>query len=228
MTIEKSPLRRHKFLFLLLTILALAIVQPLAGGPALVFNLIYCAVLLAAVHAVARHRRLFWVAAVLSVPVLLATWSAPLESATPGAVGRWLVVAWHGAGLTFLGMVAGFILYEVLEDEKISTDKIWGAICVYLLLGTAWALLYAMLERLRPGSFSMNVSAGATTADQFAPFTYYSFVTLTTLGYGDVTPIAPAARTFSWLEAATGQLYIAVLVARLVGLHISRGGAEPE
>lgn len=78
-----------------------------------------------------------------------------------------------------------------------------------------------MIEGSRPGSFLIERAQVANADERLRQFMYYSFVTLTTLGYGDITPVSPAAKSFSFIEAVTGQIYIAVLIARLVGLHIA-------
>jgi hypothetical protein len=124
----------------------------------------------------------------------------------------------------FFSLTAVVILARVMKDRKVTTDTILGSMCGYLLLGIVWTMLFALVELLEPGSF---LSGGRPLVDMqgdlakqhvFANFIYYSFVTLTTLGYGDITPASPPARALSSLEAVTGQLYIAVLIARLVGL----------
>ena len=94
---------------------------------------------------------------------------------------------------------------------------IMGAICVYFLIGLIWADVFFILETLQPGSFQIPPEqVGQATLD------YFSYVTLTTLGYGDITPISAPARSLSLLEAMMGQLYLAVLIARLVGIHIAQ------
>ncbi len=109
-------------------------------------------------------------------------------------------------------------------------DIVNGAICVYMLGALAWAFLFSLLEVLQPGSFNLpELSAerlGPATADvrRLSIFMYYSLVTLTTLGYGDITPVTPLARNLAAFETVMGQLYIAILVARLVGLHIAHSG----
>ena len=109
------------------------------------------------------------------------------------------------------------ILTHVLRDEEVSREKIFGALSVYLLLGVIWAMLFIMMDSLVPGSFRYGQERVLTEAQMV----YYSFVTLTTLGYGDIVPVSPTARSLATLEALTGQLYLTVLVARLVGLHIT-------
>ena len=91
-----------------------------------------------------------------------------------------------------------------------------GALCLYLLLGVLWTILFAFVELARPAAFHY---AKDVPGDALENFMYYSFVTLTTLGYGDLTPVHPVARTLAYLEAVVGQLYIAVLVASLVGRY---------
>ncbi len=90
-----------------------------------------------------------------------------------------------------------------------------------ILFGLCWGLLFALVEQLSPGSF--NFPTHELSADLLREFIYYSLVTLTTVGYGDITPVTPVAQGFSNLEAIVGQIYLVVLVARLVGLHVAQG-----
>ena len=98
-------------------------------------------------------------------------------------------------------------------------NRLVGAGCIYLLSGSIWGIVYFLLSVVSPASFAGIV--GETWSEQLNEFTYHSFVTLTTLGYGDVTPVEPVARTLCYLEAVLGQLYLTVLVAALVGMHIA-------
>jgi len=122
-------------------------------------------------------------------------------------------------GLIFLTISIGIAFNSVFLGTVVDVNKIIGAVCIYLMIGIIWAIFYFFLNVLKPGSFS-----GITTTamqEQLSEFMYYSFVTLTTLGYGDIIPTEPLARTFSFLEAVLGQIYLTVLVAALVGMHIS-------
>ena len=94
-----------------------------------------------------------------------------------------------------------------------------GAGAVYLLLGLTWASAYELLHILRPEVWT----GAASEAPVSQTWIYYSFVTLTTMGYGDITPVHPVARSLAILEAVTGQLYLAITLARLVALHIKSG-----
>jgi hypothetical protein len=136
----------------------------------------------------------------------------------------WLVILGHVFAVAFFGFALIGILRAIFRGT-VTGDTIFGAICGYLLLGIIWGTSYSALERVSPGSFRTNEQFAATLADPHQSrglLIYYSFVTLTTVGYGDVLPTSPMARTLAWLEAMAGQMYLAVLVAGLVGLKVSR------
>jgi len=120
---------------------------------------------------------------------------------------------------TFLLVSVSYTLKQVAFGTELDTNRLVGAVCVYLLLGVLWALAYAFLELLAPGSFNGIELAKATGWHN--NWFYFSFVTLTTLGYGDITPISSAARSLAYLQAIAGQFYIAVLVAGLVSAYIT-------
>jgi hypothetical protein len=103
----------------------------------------------------------------------------------------------------------------------VTADKIYGALCVYLLIGLTWGFMFLTLEGVQPGSFSLGQGQPNGIAKDPATLVYFSFVTLSTVGYGDITPLSPPARSLAFMEAIIGQIYLAVLVARLVGLHIA-------
>ena len=109
---------------------------------------------------------------------------------------------------------------DVILSGEITLNRLIGSICIYLLIGTTWAILNFLLESVSPNSFS------GITAEHYSntlqEFFYYSFVTLTTLGYGDTLPVKPTARAFAYLEAVSGVLYLALLVASLVGSYLTK------
>jgi voltage-gated potassium channel Kch len=114
------------------------------------------------------------------------------------------------------------ILKDVLRAERVTFQKICGGISVYLLFGILCANLYMWLAVAQPGAFTF-ASGGEATYSQML---YYSVVTLTTLGYGDIFPVAPSTRVLASLEALLGQLYLTVLIARLVALQITQEGTR--
>ena len=117
--------------------------------------------------------------------------------------------------LATLVALCGVVLALVIRRGPITTRRIEGAIAVYLLLGFSWAQAYELIELWHPGAFT-----GAVDGRGSLPWTYYSFVTLTTMGYGDIMPVHPLARAAAVLEALTGQLYLTILLARLVSLEL--------
>ncbi len=108
---------------------------------------------------------------------------------------------------------------QVLFSGTIDTNKIVGAICIYLLMGLIWAMMYLFLAQAIPGAF--NGIEQVVWYHNFADVAYYSFVTLTTLGYGDISPVAPVARFLVYMEAVVGVFYMAILVASLIGVSIN-------
>jgi len=127
--------------------------------------------------------------------------------------------------LIFLATATAVAMKQIALDSKVSTNRIIGAICVYLMLGVIWALMYSLLEAAVPGSFGGIVERSITGAWD-PDWVYFSFVTLTTLGYGDIRPVSRAARLLTSTEAVIGQLYIAILIARLVSVHASSAPDE--
>ncbi len=119
----------------------------------------------------------------------------------------------------FLLLATYNALRQVAVGNDINPNRIVGAICIYLLLGVMWSIAYGVIEYSQPGSFTglaESVSPAWNT-----DFVYYSFVTITTLGYGDITPLTQTARSLSFAEAIVGQFYIAVMVAGLVSAYIT-------
>jgi len=152
--------------------------------------------------------------------------------ATAGVVG--LIVRWGGwvypsisrfrepSTLTAILFLIMMLAVRVFRKGPVSGSRLQGAVALYLMLGLLWAHAYVIFERDHPNSFVAEGSTPPTVAG----WTYFSFVTLTTVGYGDITPKAPAARMMAVGEALTGQLYLAVMLTRLVALQVSSGVAE--
>ncbi|MCZ6879158.1 MAG: ion channel [Acidobacteria bacterium] len=208
--LNQSP---HRFLFLLIALVAFVAVVPVLEGLGhgrMIFTIFYSTILLSAAYAVSESRGYFILALILAGPAFVLRWINNFLA------GPWLVFVADVLTVLFLLLIAMLILSHVLKAERVSKEKIFGALSVYLLLGVIWAFLFIIVEFLMPGSF--RYGQGALTG---AEMVYYSFVTLTTLGYGDIVPISPSVRALATLEALTGQLYLTVLVARLVGLQIT-------
>ncbi len=152
---------------------------------------------------------------------ILGTW---VSRVLGGFVGWLSLIAAYSLAVCFFVYALYGILRAILT-KRASGDAIFGLICGYLLLGIIWSVLYCAVETASPGSFAAagakDVNAATEPMDR-GVLNYYSFITLATVGYGDVTPTTPLARTLAWTEAITGQFYLAVLVAGLVGLKVSQ------
>ena len=121
--------------------------------------------------------------------------------------------------LCFFIWLTWLVAHQVLFTGNIDTNKIVGAICIYLLLGLIWAMMYLFIAEAVPGAF--NGMTQAPWLDNFGTAVYFSFVTITTLGYGDISPVLPLARFLVYMEAIVGVFYMAILVASLIGVRLS-------
>ena len=132
-----------------------------------------------------------------------------------------LYIAYFTTNTIFLSFMTVCVIYAVAKQQEITIDTLLGAICGYLLLGLTWSHLYLAMSCLDPSSFSYHIEPNAFR-DNVQHFMYFSYITLTTVGYGDITPRTDIARAFSWLEAAIGQIYLTVWISQLVAMHIAQ------
>jgi voltage-gated potassium channel len=161
-----------------------------------------------------------WKRRVLRVPVVvLATVTIPFIWAVVFVESTFVFVAQCLLGSAFFWLVGGVLLSVVIRRQFASLDSIFGAISAYLLFGLAWSLTYWAIDYAAPGSFiwPKGELLSETRTERYSEFIYYSMVTMSTLGYGDVTPTNSIARTLAWMQSMAGQFYVAVLVAWLVG-----------
>jgi Ion channel len=194
----------------------------LAGHPLTPYflPLLLVLILLASLHALSDNRMLSLGAGVFGLAALALRWAALVSA------GHLLQIISDGVGALFFAFTAVSILALVLRAQTVTEDTISGALCVYLLIGITWAFLFMLLESVHPGSFRLGEgakTAGDTAHLPSAPlglFMYFSFVTLSTVSYGDILPLTGSARGLAALEGIIGQFYMAVLVARFVGLYI--------
>jgi hypothetical protein len=182
--------------------------------------------LISGAYTVSDRRGLLW----LSIGLAATTFASQmLLYAYPSRLLLMLRVALL---MLFLGVVTGAVLYKVLRKGRVTAHRVGGAIAVYLMLGLIWASAYSLIYIQDPASFDLDAPVEAT--DELSEIqtkgtgrlVYFSFVTMTTLGYGDVTPRSYAAANLAILQALTGQIYLAVILARIVSLLVARPDRE--
>jgi len=208
----------NNFSYLLVALLILIIGVPVAYDLELISLPLYkvlgiSSLLAIGVGSLRGAGRLFHVAIFLVVAgIILSILSVALDNDALHIISQLTL-------FVFLLLATFNTLRKVAVGNVISLNRIVGAVCVYLLLGVIWSIAYSVLEYLQPGSFK-GLTELATPAWN-PDWIYFSFVTITTLGYGDITPLTQTARSLSFAEAIVGQFYIAVLVAGLVSAYIS-------
>jgi hypothetical protein len=128
--------------------------------------------------------------------------------------------------MAILVVVTASLLRFVLRAKEVNAEVLCAGISVYLILGLLWGLAYTLVAQVNPDAFSFSTRSG--TAATMSGFTaiYFSFITLATLGYGDITPVADVARMLAMLEAMTGTLFVGVMIARLVSLYSASGQSQ--
>jgi hypothetical protein len=179
----------------------------------IVMDIFLTAIFFAIIFAIRSKRVHVIIASILALPLIATTWSYYFYDSTQIS----LVTRIFGA--LFFGYAVVLILQEVVRSNEVTRETIFAAIVAYLLIALIWAFLYMILEMAVPGSFSFP---DGSVRKETMRFEYLSFVTITTLGYGDITPVTNKASALIIMEAVIGQIYMVVLVAWLVGMHVSR------
>ena len=156
------------------------------------------------------QRRLFVFSSCVAAVALVIRWMAWYIRTDDFALWR------EAATLASVALICLVLLSQIFRSGIVTSARVQGGVAVYLLLGLGWAHCYQIANCLIPGSFQSSVGSFFSVVEWY----YYSFATLTTLGYGDIVPIKPVARSLAIGEALTGQLYLTVLIARLVALEV--------
>lgn len=215
----------QRYIYLFIVLLLPFFLHPLIATPKVGVAIMDCSfalILVVALFAVSARRRVRYVALGLMVLAQVLLWT---DDYVPSLIYRLLSV---GVSCAYLLYTTIFLLDRILKRRDVTISTIFASLCVYLLIGYIWSFLFSILEVSSPGSFAVNKSIlqVPTGPDsiyvQLYYFIYYSFTTLTTLGLGDILPSSPWARVLTAIEAIIGQIYLVVLVSRLVGMHISQ------
>jgi len=209
--IGANRVRSLKTLPLLIALALLFVLESIATDPSPLIGMAYVAVLLGSAWAISRDRRqMIGTLALLAVAVV----ARVVYVASPG---RLTLLLNHAGTIVFMAYAAVFIFRRaVAAPGRVGQDRVTGAVCVYLMMGVIGGAIASSIEAIQTGAF--RFPDGPSLAHETSTYLYFSFVTLATLGYGDIIPVTPVARTFSWMLAVTGQMYVAIVVARLVSL----------
>jgi hypothetical protein len=206
---------RRRFFILFVSLLALILFTPLVQefvGIHIVWNIFLTGILLSGVHAVSGKRRSVYIASLLALPMLVSVWSAYVVE------NNYLVIVGTLCGVLFFAYMIVNILLFIYKQDEVTRDLIAGAVVVYLLMAIMWTFIYRVVDTVHPGSFTFS----ATDIHERLRFTYFSLVTITTLGYGDIVPTTSLASSLATLEAVVGQLYLVTTVAWLVGVRVTQ------
>lgn len=207
---------RYGLLLLLLIATYLLSASGLSTLAADLQTVLFAGVVLLAIRTSPMSRRL---TTGLAAVVLIGSAAATGAALTHTQAGEGAADIWKGLMLL---LTAVLIVHRVLARPTVTVQSIYGALSAYLIIGLMFAAFYAAIDRLGPGSFFANHQPGNTQT-----FQYFSFTTLTTLGYGDFTAAGNGGRALAVIEALTGQVFLATLVARLVAAYRQPSGQEP-
>lgn len=173
----------------------------------LILNTTSSIVFFLGIYAAGRNKRNLIILILLGLPWFLSEW---IFTKSPETIF---------ASVLFFFFITATLVEHILRSEEVNTDTLYGAVCVFLLLGLLWASIYGFMEYISPGIIFVKNNADTVNHLTSNEIIYYSYTTLTTLGYGDITSLTPKGRIISVLEAIVGQLFLAFLVARLVAIY---------
>lgn len=210
----------YLFIGLLVILLGLPFTEHLAGGRRYSLTLLFCLFMLISIWSLASSKRIFQLGLLLVIAIAsvagIGFWLGPSEA---------LEIIGLGLMLVFCSLSCLIAARNVFVWHQVDLNALIGAFCVYVLQGLIWALLYRMLYSFDWVSFTGNLSV--QSKNLFSDLTYFSFVTLASLGYGDIAPVSSLTKTLAYLEVLIGQFYLAIMVASLVGVYSAgrwRGG----
>ena len=209
--------RNNRFLVLLISLVMFFTIYPIVEQSVIaarVLNLFFFMILLSGVYAIANSRIPLIISLTLAALTTLFRWANYFYKLD------FLFILEHSFDIIFFTYIAVHILKFILRQRIITAEMIYAALSVYLIFGLAWASIYQVIEIWKPDSFILS-NPDEPKQDYFQMW-YFSMVTLTTLGYGDIAPATMVARVFVVLEAIMGQFYLAILIASLIGRGVAQ------
>lgn len=212
-------IREKRFAYLTKSLILLIVVYPYVHGDSwgqILLSLLATVVMITSVIAVGDKRRHTIIALFLAAPwflILLSKFPVVPMDSTMLAKGEIVFAFLLFAYTTYR------IFVHIIKSREVTTEILFASISVYLLIGLTWATIYVIINTYSPGSF---LDRDGSFVNAGPDFLFFSYITLTTVGYGNIEAISHQARSFASIEALCGQLYLTIMVARLVGLHISK------
>lgn len=217
--------KKYGYIFLLSSLLLMLALFPFLNQETLsqlVFNVLFSLIFIACLYTISTTKKEFCIGLAFVLPALITRWITFFSTDTTSIIINYI------ATFFFLSFIIYAIFLAILHEKTVSMNTVYGATCAYLLLGITWGVVFALIDYCIPSAF-LGFEQGPfhqgyldILTYRFENLLYYSFVTLTTLGYGDIIPVYPGAKFLSILEAVTGQLYIGTVIARLLGLYLSQ------
>lgn len=213
----------YRFFLLFLFLLSVLILYPYAETSRFSYyalRVLGSAVILVSVYAVSFRRSMLIFALILAVPAFVQHLGVPQPSPSTFVLINTVL------SFVFDVFVVVVIFRHVFANEQADSETVFGALCVYLLVGFTFASIYGMVAILQPNAFYLDPHTSLHTVPNRFDFIYYSYGTMTSLGAAGITPVSPQARSLTVLEAILGVLYLAVLVARLIGAYRPSPGQD--
>lgn len=212
--------KHNRFLLLFLSLMLYFIIPPFfidTPHRMHIISTLFSLILLISVYAIEMNKRILHIGVALAVLLLAVRWASALHE-----LGARVILFETAITCAFFALTSVAVINYIIRSEEVTATTIFGAICGYLLMGLAWSFLHALIYSVDYQAYVFPANPSHTAQIETLNFIYFSFISLTTVGYGDITPVSHVARTFSWLEAVAGQIYLTVWIARLLALHITR------
>ena len=216
-----KPFKRLEQLELLATLVLLQVVQSFLSDNGIlqrgIFNFLFLAIVLSAIRTFSGSQVIMVTALSFGGLAFTISWISEFSRSLVWVTSTYLCY------IVVFSLLLVSLCERVFGDGPVDPNRIIGSVSIYFVLGLIWAMIYSALETLRPGSFALpaELSDEGIRQGLVGELIYFSNVTLTTLGYGDIVPRSKPARMFASIEAIVGQLYVAIVIARLVGLQIA-------
>jgi hypothetical protein len=187
----------------------------------IIVNILMSAIFAFGIYAVSDARKTVVIGLALGLPWFFLSWIDLLV--TPLASFSLILALCSSVSIiVFMAFTALAILLFVVRAPHVNDDVLYGAVAIYMLIGGTWAMIYAVLEELHFGSFVISSVHDIDGVVTWFDLLFYSFATLTTLGYGDIVPVTSQARSLAVVEAIIGVMYLAIIISRLVGMFIAK------